>query len=73
MRRTRASGRNPADDPESGGGAFLEKGYENVSLDESPARRPSRGAVHWHFRNKQGLLFAIRDEMRLPMQDQRSG
>lgn len=49
---------------------FLEKGYENVSLDEiAGAAAVTRGAVHWHFRNKQGLLFAIRDEMRLPMQD----
>lgn len=49
---------------------FLEKGYENVSLDEIAAGAGvTRGAVHWHFRNKRGLLFAIRDEMRLPMQD----
>jgi TetR/AcrR family acrAB operon transcriptional repressor len=49
---------------------FLEKGYENVSLDEiAGAAAVTRGAVHWHFKNKQGLLFAIRDEMRLPMQD----
>jgi TetR/AcrR family acrAB operon transcriptional repressor len=25
--------------------------------------------VHWHFRNKRVLLFAIPDEMRLPMQE----
>ena len=49
---------------------FLEKGYENVSLDEiAMAAGVTRGAVHWHFRNKQGLLFAIRDEIRLPMQE----
>lgn len=49
---------------------FLEKGYENVSLDEiAVASGVTRGAVHWHFRNKQGLLFAIREEMRLPMQE----
>ncbi len=49
---------------------FLDKGYENVSLDEiATAAGVTRGAVHWHFRNKQGVLFAIRDDMRLPMQD----
>jgi len=49
---------------------FLDKGYENVSLSEiAAAAGLTRGALHWHFGNKQGLLFAIRDEMRLPMQD----
>ncbi len=49
---------------------FLEKGYELVSLDEIAALAgTSRGAIHWHFRNKLGLLFAIRDELRAPMQD----
>lgn len=48
---------------------FLEKGYDSVSLDEvATAAGTSRGAIHWHFRNKQGLLFALRDELRLPMQ-----
>ena len=49
---------------------FLDKGYEDVSLDEiAMVAGVTRGAVHWHFRNKQGLLFAIRDEIRLPMQE----
>ncbi|WP_414463600.1 TetR family transcriptional regulator [Hyphomicrobium sp. DY-1] len=49
---------------------FLDKGYENVSLDEiAAAAGVTRGAVHWHFRNKQGVVFAIRDDMRLPMQE----
>jgi TetR/AcrR family acrAB operon transcriptional repressor len=49
---------------------FLEKGYESVSLDEiACAADVTRGAVHWHFRNKQGLLFAIREEMRMPMEE----
>lgn len=48
---------------------FLEKGYENVSLDQIAATAGvTRGAVHFHFRNKQGLLFAIRDEMPRPIQ-----
>jgi AcrR family transcriptional regulator len=49
---------------------FLLKGYESVSLDEiAAASAVTRGAVHWHFQNKQGLLLAIRDELRLPMHD----
>lgn len=49
---------------------FLQKGFENVALDEvASAAGVTRGAVHWHFRNKQGLLFAIRDEMQQPMQE----
>jgi TetR/AcrR family acrAB operon transcriptional repressor len=49
---------------------FLEQGYENVSLDEiAAASGLTRGAVHWHFHNKRGLLFAIRDETGLPIQE----
>lgn len=49
---------------------FLEKGYDAVSLEEiAGAAGVTRGAVHWHFRNKQGLLLAIRDEARLPLQE----
>ncbi|WP_199175488.1 TetR family transcriptional regulator [Telmatospirillum siberiense] len=49
---------------------FLQKGYSAVSLEEvAAAAGVTRGAVHWHFVNKQGLLFAIRDEMQLPMRD----
>lgn len=48
---------------------FLERGYGKVSLEEvAIASGVSRGAVHWHFHNKQGLLFAIRNEMGLPLQ-----
>ncbi|AOO83291.1 hypothetical protein BHK69_25135 [Bosea vaviloviae] len=48
---------------------FLQRGYETCSLDEiAAAAGVSRGAVHFHFHNKLGLLFAIRDEMILPMQ-----
>ncbi|WP_266064460.1 TetR/AcrR family transcriptional regulator [Brucella intermedia] len=40
---------------------FLEKGYDNVSLEEIAVQAGvSRGAVHWHFKNKQGLLRALR-------------
>ncbi len=49
---------------------FLDKGYENVSLEEiATAAGVTRGAVHWHFKNKQGLMFAIRDEAQQPFQD----
>lgn len=49
---------------------FLEKGYENVSLDEiAAASGVTRGAVHWHFRNKKGLLFALREVKGMPLQE----
>lgn len=49
---------------------FLRKGYENVSLDEiAAASGVTRGAVHWHFRNKKGLLFALREVRGLPLQE----
>lgn len=47
---------------------FLQRGYETCSLDEiAVAAGVSRGAIHFHFRNKLGLLFAFRDELILPM------
>ncbi|MFS8047524.1 TetR family transcriptional regulator [Rhizobium sp. BR 314] len=49
---------------------FLDKGYENVSLEEiATAAGVTRGAVHWHFKNKQGLMFAIRDEAQQPFDE----
>ncbi len=49
---------------------FLDKGYENVSLEEiAVVAGVTRGAVHWHFKNKQGLMFAIRDEAQQPFKD----
>lgn len=46
---------------------FLEKGYEKVSLEEiAVAAGVTRGAVHWHFKNKQGLLMALRDRGKEP-------
>ncbi|MDH7809518.1 MULTISPECIES: TetR family transcriptional regulator [unclassified Rhizobium] len=49
---------------------FLERGFENVTLDEiATAVGTSRGAVHWHFCNKQGLLFALRGESQLPLRE----
>lgn len=49
---------------------FLDNGYENVTLEDiAVAAGVTRGAVHWHFKNKQGLLLAIRDEARQPFRD----
>lgn len=49
-------------------GLFLEKGYDNVSLEEVAARAGvTRGAVHWHFKTKRGLLLALRDKVREPI------
>lgn len=46
---------------------FLDKGYDNVSLEEiATAAGVTRGAVHWHFKNKQGLLAALRDNAQEP-------
>lgn len=48
-------------------GLFLEKGYDNVTLEEIAARVGlTRGAVHWHFKNKQGLILALRDKGQEP-------
>jgi len=49
---------------------FLEVGYEHASLDEIAARAGvKRGAVHFHFTNKAGLLSALCEELSLPMQE----
>ena len=68
VRRTKEqaaeTGRHILDAAES---LFLEKGYENVSLEEVAARVGlTRGAVHWHFKNKQGLVLALRDKGQEP-------
>lgn len=45
---------------------FIEKGYDNATLEEiALAAGVTRGAVHWHFANKEGLLVAIRDKSQL--------
>lgn len=49
---------------------FLDKGYENTTLDEIAATAgASRGAVHWHFTNKQGILRALSDQAQLPLSE----
>lgn len=46
---------------------FLDKGYDNVTLDEiASAAGVTRGAVHWHFKNKQGLVEALRNAVQEP-------
>lgn len=46
---------------------FLDKGYDNVSLEEIAALSGvTRGAIHWHFKNKHGLLLALRNETQEP-------
>ncbi|MBB3808543.1 TetR family transcriptional regulator [Pseudochelatococcus contaminans] len=46
---------------------FLDKGYDKVSLEEiAVAAGVTRGAIHWHFKNKQGLLIALRDNTQEP-------
>lgn len=53
---------------------FLDKGFDKVSLDEiATAAGTSRGALHWHFCNKQGLLGALRDAVDTPFVDLADG
>ncbi|MBP2643690.1 MAG: TetR family transcriptional regulator [Firmicutes bacterium] len=48
---------------------FTEKGYETTSLDDiASAAGLTRGAVYWHFQNKQGLLLALRQNIELPLE-----
>lgn len=49
---------------------FLDAGYDNVRLEEiAVAAGVTRGAVHWHFKNKQGLLLALQEEAQTPFHD----
>ncbi|WP_454919095.1 TetR family transcriptional regulator [Xanthobacter sediminis] len=49
---------------------FLDRGYDTVSLEEiAAAAGVTRGAVHWHFKNKQGLLLALRDDAQAPFRE----
>lgn len=46
---------------------FLDKGYDHVTLDEiAAAAGVTRGAIHWHFKNKQGLVEALRNAVQEP-------
>lgn len=47
---------------------FLQQGYEVVSMDQiALGAGVTRGALNWHFKNREGLLFAMRDDMRGPL------
>jgi TetR/AcrR family acrAB operon transcriptional repressor len=49
---------------------FLARGYENAKLEDiANAVGVTRGAVHWHFKNKQGLLYALRDDAKRPFME----
>lgn len=49
---------------------FLDQGYDNVSLEAiAAAAGVTRGAVHWHFKNKQGLLLALQEEAQAPFRE----
>ncbi len=49
---------------------FLEAGYENVTLDQIAfSADVTRGAVHWHFKNKLGLLAALSDNAQSPFRN----
>ncbi|WP_371349304.1 TetR/AcrR family transcriptional regulator [Ancylobacter sp. IITR112] len=68
MRRTKAqaaeTGRQILQAAET---LFLEEGYDNVSLEQiAAAAGITRGAVHWHYKNKQGLLLALQDDAQAP-------
>lgn len=48
---------------------FLDRGYAAVSLDDvAQVAGFSRGAIHWHFHNKMGVLIAIHEQFSLPVQ-----
>lgn len=48
---------------------FIKNGYEKVSLEDIAAEAGvTRGAVHWHFKNKRGLLVEIRSRIEMPLE-----
>lgn len=48
---------------------FLDRGVADVSLEQiAVAAGFTRGAVHWHFQNKHGLLLTLMDRMGLPVE-----
>lgn len=68
MRRTKAQAAETRDQIlASAEILFLEEGYESVSLEKIAVHAGvTRGAVHWHFKNKQGLLAALEHEAQQP-------
>jgi len=49
---------------------FSKRGISRTTLEQiARAARVTRGAIYWHFADKQALLRAIRDEVSLPLVD----
>ena len=45
---------------------FCEKGYTHSSLEDIADRIGlTKGAVYWHFKNKQDLLFSLAEELNI--------
>jgi TetR/AcrR family acrAB operon transcriptional repressor len=50
---------------------FSRRGISKTTLEQvARAARVTRGAIYWHFADKQALLRAIRDDVSLPLVDQ---
>lgn len=51
---------------------FLQRGFEKVSIHEiAVAAGVTRGAVHWHFQSKTGLIVALHEDVCWPLYDLR--
>lgn len=49
---------------------FIEQGYNQTSLEEiARTAGYTRGPIHWHFKNKLGLLLALREKEKTPIQE----
>lgn len=52
---------------------FNESGYSNTTLNEiAEAAGVTRGAIYWHFKNKEDLFQAMCLRIRVPMDARRS-
>ena len=53
---------------------FVEKGVSRTTIDNiAAAAGVTRGAVYWHFANKEALFHAMRDQVTLPLLDRLGG